>query len=216
MIMKKEDPFLLSLDRIPASGLAVEARLETGWAASVLVDAYKASGKSAALSYSVTRDGARLKIKGGIDLEVLFDCSRCAEAAAMRRQFPVDVLYLPEKQRRIMLGDAPEDHDRFTELYGYESERFSVEEPFIEAVVLGLEPYPICRPECKGLCQQCGTDLNLKSCSCRSEPDHRWAALAGLKASLAVAEERKERGDQNGSHQEEEIQDEDPQPPGGQ
>lgn len=41
---------------------------------------------------------------------------------------------------------------------------------------------PLCRPDCPGLCPQCGKDLNLGSCSCEKvAPDPRWAALAALK-----------------------------------
>jgi uncharacterized protein len=38
-----------------------------------------------------------------------------------------------------------------------------------------------CRPDCKGLCPQCGQDLNLGSCNCQNEVvDPRWAALQEL------------------------------------
>lgn len=40
---------------------------------------------------------------------------------------------------------------------------------------------PLCRPDCAGLCHNCGTDLNTGECSCSAGPiDHRWAALSGL------------------------------------
>lgn len=38
-----------------------------------------------------------------------------------------------------------------------------------------------CRPDCKGLCSQCGQDLNLGPCNCQNEVvDPRWAGLQGL------------------------------------
>jgi uncharacterized protein len=38
-----------------------------------------------------------------------------------------------------------------------------------------------CRPDCKGLCPQCGQDLNLGPCNCQNEViDPRWAALQEL------------------------------------
>ena len=41
---------------------------------------------------------------------------------------------------------------------------------------------PLCRPECPGLCQQCGQDLTVGACACdRAMADSRWAALADLK-----------------------------------
>jgi uncharacterized protein len=43
---------------------------------------------------------------------------------------------------------------------------------------------PLCRPDCPGICPDCGTDLTIGACSCpRSPIDTRWAALSALKLS---------------------------------
>jgi uncharacterized protein len=40
---------------------------------------------------------------------------------------------------------------------------------------------PLCRPDCQGLCPQCGADLNHESCECdRTEIDPRLAILRDL------------------------------------
>ena len=53
-----------------------------------------------------------------------------------------------------------------------------------DTLVESLPLQPLCRPDCRGLCSQCGADLN-------EDPDHhhdvtdiRFAGLAGLKAQL--------------------------------
>ena len=39
-----------------------------------------------------------------------------------------------------------------------------------------------CRPDCKGLCPQCGQDLNVGLCNCQDETiDPRWAGLQTLR-----------------------------------
>ncbi|HLF71041.1 MAG TPA: DUF177 domain-containing protein [Dehalococcoidia bacterium] len=44
------------------------------------------------------------------------------------------------------------------------------------------EMAPLCRPDCKGLCANCGADLNVGDHACDAETvDNRWAALAALK-----------------------------------
>ena len=51
-----------------------------------------------------------------------------------------------------------------------------------EYVVTDIPMKPLCRQECLGLCQECGTDLNLGHCVCDNSPrDPRWRALADLK-----------------------------------
>jgi uncharacterized protein len=40
---------------------------------------------------------------------------------------------------------------------------------------------PICDPGCRGICPQCGKNLNEGPCACAAEPpDTRWAKLADL------------------------------------
>ena len=51
-----------------------------------------------------------------------------------------------------------------------------------EVLVLGLPLAPLCRPDCAGLCQTCGADLNLGDCGCPPvDADPRWAALDALR-----------------------------------
>ena len=41
---------------------------------------------------------------------------------------------------------------------------------------------PLCRPDCKGLCAECGADLNVEACGCQDAViDVRWAGLASLR-----------------------------------
>jgi len=52
----------------------------------------------------------------------------------------------------------------------------------LEQVRLNVPMKPLCRVDCKGLCPQCGTDLNREPCACRQhEIDPRWAALAAFR-----------------------------------
>jgi uncharacterized metal-binding protein YceD (DUF177 family) len=49
-----------------------------------------------------------------------------------------------------------------------------------ESIILAFPTYPVCSPACKGLCAQCGADLNVGTCACRPPADGRWHALDGL------------------------------------
>lgn len=55
--------------------------------------------------------------------------------------------------------------------------------PVREELILAVSDYVLCRDDCRGLCAQCGKNLNEGECECRPEPDPRWAALEALKAS---------------------------------
>jgi uncharacterized protein len=43
---------------------------------------------------------------------------------------------------------------------------------------------PLCRPDCPGICPECGQDLSIATCKCDRTPvDARWGALAELRSS---------------------------------
>lgn len=52
---------------------------------------------------------------------------------------------------------------------------------------------PLCRPDCRGLCPDCGSNLNLGPCSCPiKSADPRWRALTELRQKARISDE--ERG----------------------
>lgn len=70
-----------------------------------------------------------------------------------------DVILLEAGATRIDLTQAVRDH-----------------------LFLETDLYPICRPECPGICPECGRNLNEGSCECRPGPGaSRWAALEALR-----------------------------------
>ena len=60
-------------------------------------------------------------------------------------------------------------------------ESVDLTEDIRESIILAFPHYPVCKPECKGLCPQCGENLNRQTCSCQPPADDRWAGLEGLK-----------------------------------
>jgi len=58
-----------------------------------------------------------------------------------------------------------------------------------DALVLALPATPHCRPDCAGLCPECGADRNDVDCGHRPAADPRWAALGDLRDRLHSMEE---------------------------
>ena len=97
----------------------------------------------------------------------------------MKRKF--DLFYHP-------LDDCPQKDDLAVprgeeELGFYSGPGLLLEDVAKEQVLLSLPMRSICRPDCKGLCPQCGVNRNREACSC-SQPtgDPRWAALKGFQS----------------------------------
>ena len=49
-----------------------------------------------------------------------------------------------------------------------------------ESMLLVFPSYPVCAESCKGLCAQCGANLNEEACGCKPPADVRWGALDRL------------------------------------
>jgi len=120
--------------------------------------------------------GGKIHLALGIKAEVERECSRCL------RHFTVTV----EKDERITLREEREvglEDDDFT--YPDEVEEVSLL-PYLQSLVLSsLEPKPLCRSDCRGLCPSCGVDLNEEEhrpdCpALRREIDPRLAQLLDL------------------------------------
>lgn len=105
-------------------------------------------------------------------------CSRCLDPFELPLASQVDVRLLPVAQ-----FDAREEHeideaDLASEFY--RDDTIDLAALVREQAYLALPMKPLCRPDCRGLCPQCGTNLNQTTCDCKET----WVdpRLAGLKA----------------------------------
>lgn len=61
------------------------------------------------------------------------------------------------------------------------AEEVDVSEDLREAILLNLPHFPLCEDACRGLCPQCGTNLNQTDCGCSQKKDGgAWDALDKL------------------------------------
>ena len=94
-------------------------------------------------------------------------CRRCLESLSGIDIADVDELY----QKVVIDPDA----------YLIENGQLDLVPLVRETALLQLDDERLCRPDCAGLCPQCGIDRNHESCDCGAEiRDDRWAALEGL------------------------------------
>ena len=103
-------------------------------------------------------------------------CRRCLEP--LEREFDEELTLVFVDEEDIEEGDDVGE----THIIRPTDSKLDLSGAVREEVFLAVEPYVVCHPECKGLCPECGTNLNEGSCSCvRKEADPRWDALRKLK-----------------------------------
>ena len=73
-----------------------------------------------------------------------------------------------------------EDDDLTTAFYG--NDEIDLGQLVLEQFYLALPMKPLCRESCRGLCPECGTNLNTATCSCvREWTDPRLDGLRALR-----------------------------------
>ncbi|MFA6028864.1 MAG: DUF177 domain-containing protein [Elusimicrobiota bacterium] len=63
------------------------------------------------------------------------------------------------------------------ETYPLKEGELDVADDVRQAVLLEVPPRSLCREDCRGLCPQCGQNLNAAPCACRVETPSPFAAL---------------------------------------
>lgn len=124
-----------------------------------------------------------IRLVGNVVTRVEVACARCLEAVSCDVKRDFDLLYRPQG------SDAGREEISVTqaeaEIGYYKGEGLLLEEVLQEQILLAVPYKIVCREECKGLCPQCGQNLNQGACQCSAPPpDVRWAALRDLKEKL--------------------------------
>jgi len=124
-----------------------------------------------------------IRLNGELSTRVEIACARCLEPVQQDVKREFDLLYRP------LGADAGRDEAPVAgteaEISYYEGEGLLLEDVLREQVLLAVPVKVICRQDCRGLCPQCGANLNVAKCSC-AEPleDPRWSALKDLRSKL--------------------------------
>jgi uncharacterized protein len=130
--------------------------------------------------------GEVMRIDGGYALSarLVYDgeleCSRCL----VRYPFHED-----ETFSLVLYPRRPDAAGEEIELASDDLDAVFYDDPVVplspiaeERVQMALPMKPLCRPDCRGLCADCGNDLNQGPCGCaHAAADPRWEALRALK-----------------------------------
>ncbi|MEI7811955.1 MAG: DUF177 domain-containing protein [Ignavibacteria bacterium] len=125
----------------------------------------------------VRMDKSHSQIVLNCDLDSKADliCDRCGE------EFSAE---LNNKFRLVYLFGQDPGNDSSTDLYYIEPEidKIKLDEDVKDYAVLSMPMKNLCREDCKGICPDCGKNLNNYECNCiKDDFNPQWAALLKLK-----------------------------------
>ena len=119
------------------------------------------------------------QITGRVQADPLLECSRCLT----RFPYHVDAELNIDLAPTDALGGAPEHELARSELdmEFYGGDEIDPLEIMKEQILISLPMVPLHRPDCKGLCAVCGTNLNEAECGCRKDGLEGFGAFSALK-----------------------------------
>jgi uncharacterized protein len=149
--------------------------------------AIKFSHEDAVLDDSVTADFVLshkyrdLRVDGTVETSVRFRCSRCTREFSRAVSTSFDLSYLPQPKWTNEDAEIELRYEDMDVAY-YDGIALDVDLMVLEQIELAMPMKFVCRESCKGLCDNCGADLNEGACFCTNEAsDSRLSVLLDFK-----------------------------------
>lgn len=172
---------LVDLQQVPPEGQDIDravdsSRLSSSPSEFRLRHAARVTGRVMPL------DGNAYRIRGKLLASLDVGCVRCLASYPMEILETLDLLYLPQSENVARDGeDDRELEENELDVAYYRADAIDLGHVVLEQIVLALPMKPVCRADCRGLCQQCGANLNETRCECEHDTvDPRWQSLKSL------------------------------------
>lgn len=179
----------LNIDEIPEEGVSIMAESrQDDWLRRVFERALAeqiAAGDTLKLELTASLIGEQVMCVGGFYYSIHPTCARCGTLFEWQEQVPFHHHYIPageahmgRKAHREEEIEVAEDEDFSI----YEGRTVDLDPMLYEHLLLAQPTIFVCNEECKGLCPQCGANLNDGPCRCAPMiKAHPFDALKDLK-----------------------------------
>jgi uncharacterized protein len=128
------------------------------------------------------------EVQGTFRTSVRLPCSRCLKDFDTPLASDFELTYTKEVPGLMDVFEDEEIELRVEEIgmFYFNGEEINLQHGIQEQVVMAFPLQPLCDKNCKGLCPNCGSNLNQEDCNCKQEPStNKFAALKDLKLDKA-------------------------------
>ena len=126
-----------------------------------------------------TNTGRLIIARGDVQAKVELECGRCLTKFEMPVEAKIEELFeIPDYST-----GQPEVEEEKIELADeqlFVDNKLDLSEMIRQILLLVLPIKPLCDEACKGLCQQCGQNLNVAKCDCAEVVESPFVGLAEL------------------------------------
>lgn len=131
------------------------------------------------LAFDIFKDKKQFRLVGRVRTTLELPCGRCLEPFTMDVDAQFDLRYQPRAENTGE-GEREIEEDDLTTAF-YERDEIDLGHLMEEQFYLSLPMKPLCRTDCRGLCPECGTNLNRGTCECKRDwEDPRLKPLKAL------------------------------------
>jgi uncharacterized protein len=132
-------------------------------------------------SLRLQRAGTLVELDGKLVVAIKEECGRCLTRFSGRVDSEFSLTFTPLKEPEADQEEEVELETAELGLIPYEAEQIDLLLPLQEQVILSLPISPLCKEDCRGLCSECGANLNETDCGCEKKPfNSKFAALKNL------------------------------------
>ena len=133
----------------------------------------------ATVNGTVRMVGVEVFVNGHVRTRAAVDCDRCLTQVELPVDADFELEYVTGPTYES--SEAAELTEQEMAVSVFDGKAIDVDEIVKEQVLLAVPTRALCRPDCKGICPECGIDKNTGDCACETkEIDPRWAALKNL------------------------------------
>ena len=131
-------------------------------------------------NFRITKSNWNIFIKGRFKTKINLYCSRCLEKVLYSINLTVDKVLVPYEHEEYKEEKELKQEDLEKDYYLQKIDLFEI---IKEQILLNIPYKTQCKKDCKGLCVQCGINLNHNQCDCHINKaiDQRFAILKNLK-----------------------------------
>jgi uncharacterized protein len=135
---------------------------------------------------SLLRTGHGILADVKFETSLPVECARCLEDTRVRLSGEFHEEFVPTVDVRT---GAPLPPDPDSEAFPIDANHIlDLDEPLRQYILMNTPLQPLCREDCRGLCPECGQDLNAGTCAC--EPSLEGSPFAALKSLLDSDDKR--------------------------
>jgi uncharacterized protein len=129
-----------------------------------------------AVSLDLSRNGDEILIDGRVKARIVLECARCLEEYPSTLEAPFNLMVMVGEK-----GGESGEEDSLVRVPGG-AKYVDLTGTVRSELLVRLPLKPLCKEDCRGLCPECGTNLNSGGCSCEPQrEDSRWDVLKRFK-----------------------------------